>query len=327
MTGKQSETRQKILVTGSRGKSSIVRLLHAALQDAGLHAFARITGVAPRELNPDGIRSISRSSGAHVEEMRWWLRRLPVSAQAVILENSAITLDLQELAGRWLRPDVTVLTNVLPDHQEVWGPGKDDAAEALSAGVPEHGLIILPVELKTDSYMLELLNRRSCKLVFAEAACEIEEGVRSTNLGLALGVIEQLGFTRAPALQAMLSLQPDRYDFQLVQCGGAEMAMAFSANDIISTKILFRSLCWTEQETRLIYNHRKDRPGRLKSFVGWLDNSSWREVLIIGDKPRRRPTSARYLAIKNENELRQLFQPGERIFGCGNIAGLPLSLV
>ena len=113
----------------------------------------------------------------------------------------------------------------------------------------------------------------------------------------------------------------------MVEYGVAALAMAFSANVISSTRNLFRSFSLSEEETRLIYNHRRDRPGRLKSFVDWLDNSRWREVLIIGDKPRRRPTSARYLAIKNEDELRQLFQPGERIFGCGNIAGLPLSLV
>jgi hypothetical protein len=49
-------------------------------------------------------------------------------------------------------------------------------------------------------------------------------------------------------------------------------------------------------------------------------------VLIIGDKPQVRLDSGRYLNIKNEESLLRLFQPGDRIFGCGNIAGLPLLL-
>jgi len=326
MSEMKSSSARKVLVTGSRGKSSIVRLLHAALHDAGLRTYARITGVVPREFGLKGVRTISRSSAAHVEEMRWWLRQLPASAQAIILENSAIALELQALAGRWLRPDITVFTNARPDHQEVWGPTGACAAEALTAGVPRGSQLILPAGLQTDSYLLELLERRACRFVFAEPAADAGETFQAINIGLALCTVEQLGLEMAPALQAMRAVKQDKYDFRVLNCGGAEVAMAFSANDIASTRTLFRSLLWPEEETRLIYNHRADRPGRFKSFVDWLGNSHWREVLIIGDKPRMRPGSARYLKIKNEKEFLQLFQPGDRVFGCGNIAGLPLSL-
>jgi len=316
----------RILVTGSRGKSSVVRLLHAALHDAGLRTCARITGVVPRELGLKGVRTISRSSAAHVEEMRWWLRGLPASTQAIILENSAIAQELQALAGRWLRPEITVFTNARPDHQEVWGPTGACAAEVLAAGVPEGGQLILPAGLQTDSYLLELLEHRACTIVFSGSVAGAEESFRAINMGLALSVVEYLGLETASALQAMRRVQQDRYDFRVVNCGGAEVAMAFSANDISSTRTLFQSLLWSEQETRLIYNHRADRPGRFRSFVDWLGNAHWREVLIIGDKPRMRPGSSQYLKIKNEKELLRLFQPGDRVFGCGNIAGLPLSL-
>jgi len=318
---------RRVLVTGSRGKSSTVRLLHAAMQAAGLKIYARITGVMPRELGPEGTRTISRSSGAHVEEMRWWLRRLPATAQGIVLENSAITPDLQALAGRWLQPDVTILTNILPDHQEVWGPTRACAAEVLTAGIPKRGQVILAADLETDRQLLELLAHRGCQIKFAEPVPEAGESYKAANLGLALAAVECLGLDTGPALQTMLLVHRDKYDFQVVKYGGAEMAMAFSANDIASTRALFRSLLWSPDETRLIYNHRTDRPGRFGSFVNWLNNSNWREVLIIGDKPPMRLGSGRYLSIKNEEGLLRLFQPGDRIFGCGNIAGLPLSLM
>ena len=103
--------------------------------------------------------------------------------------------------------------------------------------------------------------------------------------------------------------------------------MAFSVNDITSTRALFESLQWTEQETRLVYNHRADRPARLQSFMGWLNRSAWREVLIIGDRPLKRTGKARYRKIRDRAELLALLRPGERVFGCGNIAGLPMTLV
>lgn len=330
-----SETKRglqrRILVTGSRGKSSIVRLLYAGMQATGMQTYARLTGVIPRELGPDGERTISRSAGAHVEEMRWWLKCLPASAQAVVLENSAITADFQVLAGRWLRPDVTVLANTLPDHQELWGPTSAAAAEVLTNGIPKQGQVILPAGLRTDDHLLELLYRRHCELIFAEPATELEENYQAVNMGLALATLVHLGFSSDSVLPAMRNLAPDRYDFHVANREGTEVALAFAANDIASTRVLFNSLNWSPGETSLIYNHRADRPGRLKSFKQWLSQSCWRDVMIIGDKPRKEfarqeLASARYLDIKNEQGLLGLFKPGDRVFGCGNIAGLPLSL-
>ena len=319
-------SQRRILVTGSRGKSSIVRFLHAGLQAAGLQTHARITGVVPRELAPDGIRVISRPAGAHVGEMRWWLRQLPARAQAIVLENSAITAEFQALAGQWLQPDITVIANTLPDHQELWGPTSACAAGVLVQGVPRYGRVVLPASLRNDDYLLALLNRRHCRMMFAEPAGLAGEDYRAINLGLALTTLQFHGLARAPVLQAMRDLPPDRYDFHVANCGGAKVAMAFAVNDITSTRRLFQSLAWSPDETRLIYNHRADRPGRLKSFIQWLSEASWREVLIIGDKPRKSPGSSRYVRVKNRQGLLSLFEPGDRVFGCGNIAGIPLSL-
>lgn len=322
----KNDTRRRVLVTGSRGKSSIVRLVQTALQSAGLQSYARITGVTPRELSPNGTRAISRSSGAHVEEMRWWLKNLPVSTQAIIMENSAITPDLQGLAGAWLQPGFTVLSNVLPDHQEAWGPGSACAAEVLTAGIPKESKVVLPADLKTDHYLLELLQGRRCDTNFVKPVPDVSAGFQSTNIALALATVEQLGLETGSALKAMLKLRRDSHDFRVVDCGGAELAMAFSANDIFSTRSLFQSLSWSEEETCLVYNHRRDRPGRFRSFLDWLNNANWRELLIIGDRPPMRHCSGSYLRTKNAGKILRLFRPGERVFGCGNIAGLPLEL-
>ena len=318
---------KRVLVTGSRGKSSIVRLLHTTFGDAGLTAYARITGVVPRELGPGGSHAISRPAGAHVGEMHWWLRQLPRTTQAIVMENSAISPDLQGLAGRWLRPDITVLSNTLPDHQEAWGPSSASAAEVLTRGIPRGGRVVLPDSLEADKQLQALLRKRHCETLFAVPVPGIAPAHQAVNLGLALATSKQLGLEAEPSLQAMLAMPGDNYDFQVIEHEGGELAMAFSVNDITSTRALFESLQWTEQETRLVYNHRADRPARLKSFMDWLNRSAWREVLIIGDRPLRRTGKARYRKVREKAELLDLLLPGERVFGCGNIAGVPMTLV
>ena len=258
-----------------------------------------------------GARNILRSSGAHVEEMRWWLQQLPLSAQAVILENNAISPDLQPLAGRWLKPDITVFSNALPDHQEAWGPSRESAAEVLVAGVPRGGQVVLPAGLEDDDYLARLLLNRGCHLVYAKAEAEAGEAFKAVNLGLSLAALIRLGIEPGGARKAMLALPEDRYDFRVVHRGGAEFAMAFSVNDIGSTRMLFNTLRWAKEETRLVYNHRKDRPERFASFFAWLAQSPWKEVLVIGDRPRSRPECSRYLKVRNPGELLALFQPGE----------------
>ena len=326
MLREETRTALKVLVTGSRGKSSVVRYLHAAMQSAGIETWARITGIEPRELGPRGARTILRSAGAHVEEMRWWLKGLPRSAEAIVLENSAVTPDLQGLAARWLQPTLTVFTNAVPDHQEAWGSHPDAAARALCEGVPRGGKIVLPEGLLKDSLLNSLLADRSCELIHAAPASGAARSHEAVNQGLALEVLSQLGLETEAALQAMQALPASRHDFRVVERDGVSMAMAFAANDLASTRALFDSLGWAEADTRLVYNHRVDRPGRFRSFRGWIANGGWRDVALIGDRPPGRLGGLRFHHVSNANQLQQLFDRGDRVFACGNMAGLPHSL-
>ncbi|MBU2511319.1 hypothetical protein KJ966_08265 [bacterium] len=313
----------RILVTGSRGKSSVTRLLHASLNSCGIKTFARITGVVPRELGPKGCRTIIRTAGAHVEEMRWWLRQLPASAKGVVLENSAIAPDLQLLAGKWLKPQVIILTNTYPDHQEVWGPTSSAARNTLLSGIPMGCRVVLPFESNSDSELKTALDSKRCHIVFSDPLSGKLPDHREVNINLALAAVKIMRLDTQKALQSMFDLKPDRYDFRKTVHADSEFALAFTANDIKSTINLFTSLDWKKEETRLVFNHRSDRSGRILSFAEWIDSSDWRDVLIIGDKPGKSFRTARYLDVRSMGSFFRSFQPGDKIFGCGNFTGLP----
>lgn len=331
----------KILVTGSRGKSSLVRLIHCALSASGIRAYGRITGVVPRQLGPDGVREIVRHSGAHVGEMKWWIDRVRGKAQAVVLENSAVAPDLQGLAGFWLNPGFVVLTNTLADHQEIWGPLPDHAARVLVRGIVPNTRVILPDILLEQEAVMSCLARQKCHpipvaMTLKSAGSDGQSpewgDYREENRALALALVRELGLDPAACRRAMETMAPDPYDFCVRPFGSGVMAMAFSANDIESSRRLFRSLGWPVSGTRLLFNHRQDRPGRIESFFRWMAENRWQQVDIIGDRPRkmnrvsRSLTGIRYSRVKTMDGLAGFVRPGDRIFGCGNMAGLPLAI-
>ena len=319
----------RVLVTGSRGKSSLVRLLHAGLASLGVRSWGRVTGVLPRELSPFGERIVERTSGGHVEEMRWWLKQVPPGAGAVIMENSAVTPELQGLAARWLAPCLIVWTNARADHQETWGPPVRDAERALLEGIPRKTVVAAGGEVAASVFVREELQRRGCTLESVDSTGDARGDFARENLGLASRVLSILGQDAALALPAMASLPPDIADFRLVETGGGLLASAFSANDPESTARLWDGLGWEAGETVLLYNHRSDRPLRLRAFLPWIEAFPWREKLLMGDAafsfPGRIPFERTRL--ESPGDLGRLIQSRRRVFGCGNVAGLPLTFL
>ncbi|MBL3539432.1 Mur ligase family protein [Aminivibrio sp.] len=309
----------RILVTGSRGKSSLVRLLTAALEGAGVHAAGRITGVLPREIFDGKETLILRSGPGSVDEMRWWLRSLPGKTKGAVLENSAVDPELQGLAWHWMKPSCTVLTNVRPDHEEVWGHGEEPAAAALCGGIGG-GAVILPRSVASVPAVSRILGMKGCELV----PCPDGTGFRETHLSLVSGVCSFLGLDGKKALAAAREVAPDTADFRFFREGKGILASAFSANEPESTESLFQSTGWGRKETAVLYNSRKDRIARLRSFLPWLSGHSWKSVAVTGSRPLFLPPGAAFLPLRDSAELEAFIASEGKVFGCGNVAGVPL---
>ena len=245
----------RILVTGTRGKSSLVRLIHAGLLSQNINACARITGVLPRSLTPSGAKIIRRDSPVNIREMLWWLNTLPPDTQAVVLENSAVSPELQPAAARWLHPTLTVITNTRPDHQDAWGYAPDSAYSAIMKGVPEG----VPVVLGQDT-----------------------PDFRAGNISLALEALRLSGVN--VSREVLEAVPPDVADFRITGTGEDLLACAFSANDVESTEMLFNMTGWDSREVTLLYHHRPDRIARLKVFRRWIDGRTWRDIVYTDSR-------------------------------------------
>lgn len=315
----------RVLVTGTRGKSGMVRLLDAALGACGVRCWSRVTGVVPTVRTPEGLFRIRRTAPASVAEMRWWLASLPRNAEAVVLENSAVAPELHPLAGRWLRPTLTVWTNAHPDHQEVWGWRSEDALRVLLGGVPPGVPVVLGRDLAELPELRRELERRGCP-VFSPPGSGSED-IPSCQRAVALAACGAMELDRERCLEGMANLPPDEGDFRsLVSPGGGVLASAFAANEPTSSEVLFASLAWSREETVLWYHHRRDRSGRLEAFLPWF-RQGWREIWLTGALPWRSVAGARVLGNPPPEEMGRLLGEGRRVFGCGNVAGLPLALL
>ena len=312
----------RLCVTGSRGKSGVTRLIHAGLCGCGIEARTRITGVVPRELLRGGERTLLRTGAATPYEVKWWLRSLPAGTQAAVCENSAVNPVMQGVIPALLKPLVTVLTNTHPDHTDMWGETEASVLCALSQALPVGGAVVLPAELAARYDMRALAESRRLRLIPVEADARYAMPL-SINIPLALAACAVCGADEDRARQAMEKLTPDIADSCIINDAGAELAFAFSVNDVESTQGYFSSLGWESGETAFIFNHRSDRAARFEAFRGWMESGGWRRVQIIGDRPPAMREN--YVRLDALDDFAALIAQNGKSFGCGNtVYGWPL---
>jgi poly-gamma-glutamate synthase PgsB/CapB len=287
----------RILVNGSRGKSTVVRLIAGALREAGRLCVARTTGSAARLILPDGSEEqIPRAGRARISEVIGTLRRAArVEADAVVVECMAIQPALQRLlAERIVQPTITVITNVRDDHLEEMGPSLEDVAASFAGALPRAGLVVT-----SEGPFTELLSRetarRGSRFVLASPialdGCPWEE----ENTAQAAAVAAALGISEAAARLGMRSARADLGAFRLMRLAVSGdkrlvIADAFAANDPTSTAAIIEGLRASGQlpgPLTAVYNHRRDRLPRALRFARWLAEgyrvSTFATIVAVGD--------------------------------------------
>jgi poly-gamma-glutamate synthase PgsB/CapB len=210
----------RIAVTGTRGKSSVTRLVAAGLRASGARVLAKTTGSKPVLILPDGSeREIPRTGLASVREQ---VRLVELAARtgATVLVSEMMSIGAECLAvesRRILRPGTLALTNVRLDHLDDMGRRKEDVAMTLASAFPERAEIFLPAEELTPVFG-EAAARTHAKLhpVAREAADGGSVagpghpfGEFEANLRLARAVLGSLGIDRTTAARGIAGAAAD----------------------------------------------------------------------------------------------------------------------
>ena len=341
--------RLRIHVNGTRGKSTVTRLIAAGLRAGGLRVVAKTTGTAARIILEDGSDlAIVRPGRPTITEQRrflaWAARR---GVDAVVVECMAVGPEYQRASEDYLlRSHVGVITNVRLDHGEVLGPDPRTAARAFAAAVPRDGTVIV-AEPSFRHLIEEGARRRGCRVV--TVAPEPIDGelvpdgeLFPENVALAVEACRLAGVDPAIARQGMRDARPDPGAVSVRQVDVRGVAVtwvnAFAANDPESARLILRRVLSPSQRPLVvIYNHRDDRPLRTRAFAPLLAEMAPVRVLVVGDHPRR---VARWLARAGIRATASQTRVGAEVFrtaaaevgdrgivlGLGNIAGIGMEL-
>jgi poly-gamma-glutamate synthase PgsB/CapB len=345
----------RIHVNGTRGKSSVVRLIAGGLRAGGIVTCAKTTGTQASMILPDGSEyGIYRPSHANIlEQVRIVDTAAELGAQALVVECMALQPILQSLSElRLVRATHGVITNARADHLDVMGPHERDVALALAGSTPVGGRLYTATERQLDVLAAAAEDRGSELIAVgpSEVANVKDDDLAGfsylehrANVALALRVCADLGVDRETALRGMWAApaDPGALTVHELEFFGRRLlfANALAANDPESTERIWRSVLAAapEVDRRIaLFNCRVDRPDRSRQLgeacVDWPAADYYvlmgTGTYLFARSATRRGLDVRKLVIVENRDSRTIFErilelsgQSALIMGMGNVHG------
>jgi len=276
----------RIHVNGTRGKTSVVRLIAAGLRAGGLRVCSKTTGSFAAVTGPDGEDyPLHRPTQPNViEQMRVMRRLVAFEPDVIVMECMALQPQYQALTERQMVCSTHgVITNARADHLDVMGPGPYDVALALAGSVP-YSTRLFTAERPFLDVFRKAASDRGSELIHTseDDVAEVSDDEMSAfayaehaeNVALALAVCADLGVDRATALAGMQALKPEvgATRIQEIDFFGRSLIFvnAFAANDPESTEMIWERVVdhYGDGKYKLaVVNCRFDRPQRSQQLA------------------------------------------------------------
>ena len=317
----------RVHVNGTRGKSSVTRLIAAGLRAGGMRTFAKTTGTAPRIIDSNGKDRVihrlrSASIGEQIKLMRLFSKEKP---DAVVMECMAVQPEYQWISEhQMIQSHIGVITNARPDHLEEMGPSMDDVKKSLGNTIPYNGKVIFGEKNIVDA-VSKITKVRNTKYIVAD-----EDTVTNTqlagfpyiehpqNIAVALKVCDELGVKKETALYGMQNSQPDpgalvinNIDFGK---GKVYFINSMAANDPVSTLQIWNIIKskFTSKNYFTIYlNCREDRRRRTHQLLELIYKEIKPQKAIIRGK--KIGTLVNKMVSFSPNTITQIVQENQSI--------------
>lgn len=294
----------RVHVNGTRGKTSVARLIAAGLRAGNKRVFAKTSGTLASVTDDKGNEfPVFRFSQPNIiEQMRVMRRVAKMSPDAVVFECMALQPRFQSLTEtHMIRSTHGVITNARRDHLDVMGPTGRHVAIALAGSTPVNGELFTCEKKHIDvlehaaadrGTQLHQIADEETAAVSDEELAKFQYREHGENVALSLAVCESLGVSRDVALSGMVALEPEPGATQICKLffHGRELIFvnAFAANDPESTRRI-----WDQVADRYgpdngyrriaVVNCRADRPQRSHEIaVAAADWSETSHFVVIG---------------------------------------------
>ncbi len=290
----------RIHVNGTRGKSSVTRLITGGLQAGGMKTFGKTTGTKPCCIHPDGkeVPIFRAGKASIIEQLRIARRAVSHGAEALVVECMAVIPSNQVMTEKqMIHSTIGVITNARADHLDEMGPTVRDVAQALSGTIPYNGVLFTCEEQYLNVFQ-ETAKLRKTEVVVASGS-EVPDSAMNgftylehkDNVALALAVCKHLGVSAAEALEGMKHVPPDPGVLRIFQIHYYEKEIkfvnAFAANDPDSYIVIWdviKPFRAAGDKILVIVNCRKDRIQRTEALAELIASEiSADHFLLVGE--------------------------------------------
>jgi len=340
----------RVHVNGTRGKSSVTRLIAAGLRAGGKKTVAKITGTLPRVVLPDGREAaIIRLMGANIIEQKYIFRHaVSEKPDAIVIECMAVNPVFQWITERkFVRSTISVITNCRPDHLDLMGSTEQSVTMSLSNTIPQGG-VCYTAENEHFGLLEKVAKQRHCRIhqirpadVTPEELARFRYIEHAENVQLALAVCAEAGIPREVALEGMIHAHPDPGALRkyIVHDGDKTIHFynVFAANDPKSTERIINMVTGHLQnvEKIIMLNSRADRLYRAHQLIDTVANLDFSYLLLTGEIPEKVESYALHSGLPANKviplgELRpelvykkvlELTGSESHVLGIGNMAG------
>ncbi len=273
----------RIHINGTRGKSSVTRLIGAGLRAGGIPNITKVTGTFPRLILEDGTETyIHRKSSANILEQLAIVRfAAERKAQALVMECMALQPGYQTITEtKMIHSNIGVMTNVRLDHIDIMGHTLPEIAECMGRTIPKNELLFTSENVVPD-ILKKLADKRNAVTHFVDPGLVTPEEMKGfsyiehrDNVALALAVCKHLGVERETALEGMYRAIPDQGVLRSYRVEAFKKRIVFyngfAANDPDSTFMIWKKIrdeIGFEGLRIVLLNTRQDRLDRARQLA------------------------------------------------------------
>lgn len=284
----------RIHVNGTRGKSSVTRLIGAGLREGGISNIIKVTGTFPRLIIEDGTETyIHRKASANILEQLSIVRFASSrKVNALVMECMALQPQYQTITEKqMIHSNIAVMTNIRMDHTDVMGHTLDEIAETLGRTIPDHEHLFTS-ENVIPGTLQKMAEKKNTVIHFADPESVGMDEMRGfryiehrENVALALDVCRHLHIDRQTALRGMYKAIPDAGVLMVyrVEAFAKKMVFynAFAANDPDSTFLVWKKITneiGMEGKRIVLLNTRQDRLYRAEQLAEMVARKLGKEI-------------------------------------------------
>lgn len=282
----------RVTVTGVRGKSSLVRLTADQLQARGLSTYAKVTGDRPVSIK-DGVEHLierAEEGSVLLDETMWEVKR-HWPFDAMVLENQAIgPYTMRVFNDVFAEAHFVLLTNVRRDHVGRLGAKKPRIARAFAQSVPSDAVLISG---ERNRHIREILQEHAADrgAFFVDASPADDATPAAENLTILDALLRRIDGRGLPAStrQKLRRSLDRRFSWWRSRLPDVRWFHGAPVNDVDSTRTVLDYLQSKDpRPVSLVVYLRRDRPGRTRTFVDFLqerfDHGDVVRAYVAGDR-------------------------------------------